>query len=342
MIDTTAIKENVDLRELAKLHTTLKPKGTPDKAKEWEGPCPKCRGTDRFYVRREWFACRGCHEKRGDAIEFIRWLDGLTFQEACERLGVSRDTSSAFGEKPTQRLPAPGVLAPPSETWQTTARSLVDRCQDALWSDVGAKALAWLRDVRGLSEGMIAAANLGYNDHDHRAEYQTWGLDPHPVRTGIWLPRGVTIPWEIGGELWRVNIRRPAGKPKYYAPPGCSNGLYCADLVKPGKPVVLVEGEMDALTIEQYAGDLVNGTATGSTGGARLVRWIGLLAITPLVLVAFDNEPDKGDKAAGYWLDALTNAKRWRPYWNDVNNMAQDGANVRSWVEAGLRQYHAP
>ncbi len=333
MIDTQAIKAGVDLRELAKTYTTLKPKGSPSTAKEWEGPCPKCGGTDRFYVRREYFACRGCHEQRGDVIEFTRWLDGLTFQEACQQL--------TGGEPPTgdgkpQHAPPPEALDPPGYAWQAAARALVETCQAALWADPAPKALAWLVESRGLSEGMIAAAGLGYNDHDHYDKYEAWGLEPDPKGSGVWLPRGVTIPWEIGGELWRVNIRRPAGKPKYFSPAGCSNGLYGADLVKPGKPVVLVEGELDALTIEQHAGDLVNGVATGSTCGARLVRWIGRLALVPIVLVAYDNEPDKGEKAAAYWIDALPNARRWRPYWNDVNAMAQDGADVLSWVKAGL------
>jgi len=30
------------------------------------------------------------------------------------------------------------------------------------------------------------------------------------------------------------------------------------------------------------------------------------------VLVAFDAEPDEGDKVAAWWVGVLPNAKRWR------------------------------
>lgn len=32
----------------------------------------------------------------------------------------------------------------------------------------------------------------------------------------------------------------------------------------------------------------------------------------------------------------LEDARRWRPWWGDVNQMHQDGADVRSWLAAGL------
>ena len=104
----------------------------------------------------------------------------------------------------------------------------------------------------------------------------------------MWLPRGVVIPWLIDGSLWRVNIRRPAGEPKYIGPVGSANGLYHADGLVAGTPAMLLEGELDALTIKQHAGDLVVPVATGSTGGARRTRWIARLALCSLVLVAFD------------------------------------------------------
>ena len=98
---------------------------------------------------------------------------------------------------------------------------------------------------------------------------------------------------------------------------------------------VVVEGEIDVLTLVQTVGDLAVAVATGSTSGARRTRWIARLALASLVLVAFDAD-DKGDKAAGYWLGVLPNAKRWRPSWGDVNAMAQGGADLRAWVLAAL------
>ena len=74
---------------------------------EYSGPCPICRcGTDRFKV---WpnaaggqagmpgrWAClgpkagrSGC-DRGGDAIQYLRDRDNLTFQEACDRLGIRR------------------------------------------------------------------------------------------------------------------------------------------------------------------------------------------------------------------------------------------------------------
>jgi len=50
------------------------------------GPCPKCGGDDRFHCQADWFFCRQCHEKRGDAIELLQWLNGLSFPEACAAL----------------------------------------------------------------------------------------------------------------------------------------------------------------------------------------------------------------------------------------------------------------
>ena len=97
---------------------------------------------------------------------------------------------------------------------------------------------------------------------------------------------GVVIPWEIGGELWRVNIRRPVGDPKYIGPAGCAMGLYNADALT-AAPAVLVEGEIDALTVGQAAGDLVTAVATGSVSWGHRPRgfrgWLcPLLCWSPL------------------------------------------------------------
>lgn len=303
---------------------------------EYAGPCPFCGGRDRFRVwpARGRFWCRKCGAQ-GDAIDYIRRRNGLGFREAVEALGLPGRSTGPTAS--LARLPSE-PLAPPNANWQERGRVFAAECEVALWSEIGARALAWLRG-RGLSDDVIREARLGYNAQDRWEDRGKWGLGPGRP---IWLPRGIVIPWEIEGNLWRINIRRPLspaqearGEPKYIGPAGWANALYNADRLEPGRPAVLVEGELDALTVRQHAGDLAVTVATGSVGGARRTRWLARLAIASLVLVAFDAD-DAGEEASAYWLKVLPNARRWRPYWGDANAMARDGADLRAWVMAGL------
>jgi hypothetical protein len=68
-------------------------------------------------------------------------------------------------------------------------------------------------------------------------------------------------------------------------------------------------------------------------------RWLAVIAVAPLVLIAFDqDENGAGRKAAQYWLDRLDCARIWFPPYGDVNDLLRDGDDraVRSWVEAGI------
>src|SRR5262245_45471092 len=132
-------------------------------------------------------------------------------------------------------------------------------------------------------------------------------------------------------------VKHKSGKEdkiKSIGPAGWSgaNPLYNADGLRPDKPAILVEGEFCALTINQEAGDLITAVATGSTEASRADKWIDRLEACPLVLVSFDAEPDKGDRAAQVWLELLSNAKRWRPSLKDVNEMHMAGQDVRAWI----------
>lgn len=148
------------------------------------------------------------------------------------------------------------------------------------------------------------------------------------------------------GKLWKLSIRRlaptiPPGA-KYKTVPGSANALYNADAIKPGSPALLCEGVIDALAVQQVAGDLVAAVAAGTTTGARRVPWIARLATASLVLVAMDADAG-GEEAAHYWLNVLRhNARRWRPLFDDPAAMLQVGLDVRQWVEAGLQANTAP
>lgn len=299
---------------------------------EYHGPCPWCGGTDRFRVQpgngeSGFFKCRQC-EMSGDGIQFLRDYHKLSFQEACELLGLYHKLD---GTAPSaQADPAPDLLRAPGATWQQRARRLAEEAQERLYAKEGRRALDWLRS-RGLSDEALLAASIGYHPEDCYEPASRWGLDRNK---DVWLPRGITIPWVVGGAIWRLNIRRPKGDPRYYAPPGSANALYLADRVKMNRPCVLVEGELDAWSVLQAAHDLTAAAAVSTSGGRRM-RWMARLSLASVVLVAFDSD-EPGEKAAPYWTDRLPNAVRWRPYWGDVNDMLRDGADVRAWVQAGL------
>ncbi len=324
-----------DLLALVQQATPLK-RVSAHRGGEYHGACPFCGGTDRFRVQpeRDFWACRQCG-KSGDRIAFLVEIGRLNPAEAYE---ARHSTEASLSPPPAPALPE--TATPPTLTWQTRAWELVVQAQDALWSARGVRALAWLQR-RGLTEANISRAGLGYQITDAWENRADWGLPPEADKADkpkpVWLPRGIVIPWFIGADLWRINIRRPAGDPKYIGPAGFGNALYNADQILPEKPVVLVEGELDTLSLEQTAGDLVVPAATGSVTGARRARWIATLAIAPLVLIAFDAD-QAGDEARQYWLKVLPNSQYWRPFWGDANAMHQ-GDSIREWVLAGLRHY---
>ena len=334
----------VDLLDLIGRDVTLRRLAATDGG-EYGGACPWCGGqdhrdADRFRVwpeeGRYW--CRRCG-KQGDGIQYVRDRHNLSYPAALDRLGLASGTSSA----PAILGPRHDPADPPGDAWQARGVAFCAACEDALWSSVGARALAWLTDVRGMTPEAIRAASLGYNagvGHPLQGGDQwrelpvAWGLPAD--HKAIWLPRGVVIPWVIGGELWRVNIRRPVGKPKYCGPAGFGSGLYGADALAPGWPAVLVEGEFDALAIQQAAGGVAIPVATGSTAGARRARWLAALALCSVVLVSFDDDAG-GEEASKYWLGVLSNARRWRPYYGkDPEGLARAGGDLRAWVLAGL------
>ena len=293
-------------------------------------------GKDRLRVQPNygefgWFACNVCGTK-GTGIDYLMIKRGWSKHEALKYVGWKpRD-----GSEPKLIIPR-NVLAgevnptheAPCKEWQTSAKAFIEYAVNLLWSEQGQDTLDYLR-ARGLKDETIRAARLGYNPAEMKRPGVKWG------RKGIvTLQQGIIIPWFVGEDLWRITIRDEKvaeGSNRYKQVAGGSNGLYLGYLLGYDRPVIITEGEFDALSIAQEAGHDVSVVATGSTEGSHTARWIAALARKDLVLVAFDAE-EKGDKAAQWWIDRLENAHRLRPWWGDANQMLQDEIDLlNDWI----------
>jgi hypothetical protein len=227
---------------------------------------------------------------------------------------------------------APEKCEPPAHVWRAAAAGFL------LWSqDYVDRALPYLTS-RGLTEQTAKSAGLGFNPETRETSRAKWGLAPDAeYGDRFWLPAGIVIPSYAHGALWKLQIRRETvkdGQERYKTVTGSRNALYGADSLRPGQPAILVEGPFDAMAVRQAAGDLCGVVASG-TSGARHIKWIGALALCGEVLVSLDAD-GPGDTASAYWLDALPNARRHRPYYSDPAQMLQDGQDLRAWVRVGL------
>lgn len=214
---------------------------------EYAGPCPFCGGDDRCHVQPyaeaggRWF-CRKCtgepHTSSWrDVYDFIMRRDGCTFAEACAWLEQSSRTF----------IPAPQPAAPrhrtashrPRRQWQ--AESLVNTASARLQSGEGGEAGRAYLASRGITLESAAAWRLGVAD--------------------LWHPRrherlsALTIPWLDGRCVLAVQYRffvpGLAHGDRYAQRPGGERLLCGLHLLRGASTLVLVEGELNAVSIHQ-------------------------------------------------------------------------------------------
>lgn len=325
-------------------------------AAEWAGACPWCGGQDRFRVwpdgQRPRFWCRQC-DRKGDAIDYLRERDGLSFAEARDAVGSTpRQAYPAVG-RPTTR---PVVSDPPSSAWQASARAFVEHAEAALWSPAGERALTYLRAARGLHDDTIRKWRLGFHAERRERPAERWGLEGRPV----WLERGIVVPCEVAGVLWSVKVRRPMlasgdqpdelgqyiGGPlfaagKYIPPRGYRPALFGAGTLQHRDVAVLVEGEFDAMVVAQQAGDLVGAVTMGAADAPIGGDWLLDLCRVRRLLSVYDNDA-KGQQAGARMaeLSGRIRALRWPEGVKDATEMHVKGGDLRSWVQYQI-EHHA-
>lgn len=158
MIDVELIKHGSDCRQIVERELG-QPKSRTGEYSTFKCPFHQERKGYSLVVYATHWRCFGKCGIGGDVIGWLMIYHHLSFQQSCERLSAGDLPHTA--ERLLHPKPEPESRSePPNEKWQKVARRIADQASDRLWSLEGRRALAYLRTKRGLSEGVIAAAQL--------------------------------------------------------------------------------------------------------------------------------------------------------------------------------------
>lgn len=312
---------------------------------EWHGPCPWCDGRDRFSVWPEHtsgvtggrYACRQCG-KSGDAIQFLRDRDGLSYPDACRALQVEPRPMAGNRTAPNALSWEPRHRDMPSVLWQERAGRFVSECVALMVH--GSVGLEYAVS-RGLTAETTARLRIGWNDRDRYEGRESWGLPQELKENGksrrMWVPAGLVIPTRRKAGLAALKVRRSLWTPedefpKYIAVAGSVPGLALGG--GDGRPVVVVESELDAVLIWQEARDLVGALALGTASGKPDTDATAYLRAAPLILVALDFD-QAGIAAFPWWRENFAQSRPWpTPEGKDVGDLIHTPGYVRAWIEA--------
>lgn len=315
---------------------------------EYAGPCPFCGGNDRFLIWPEHkggrYWCRGC-EKTGDAIQYLRDTKSLSFADACQALGISKNGYRQIRSKPTHEKPIfhPKKHDHPPEPWMQKAEVILRAAQVNLWTPGGQAAREILFN-KGLTEETIRRAGIGFNPVALYRDRRGWGLTQELHSNGmpkrLCVPAGLVIPLQNNEGLVRLRIRlsEPGEGRRYVLVAGPSLAPMILETER--NVFIVVESELDAWLCWQEARDLVGVMAMGAAGLKPDQAAHTLLSGASLILNALDYDPAGARYAHKFWPETYgQKVVRWPvPIGKDPSDAWQRGLNIREWIEAGLSE----
>jgi hypothetical protein len=236
----------------------------------------------------------------------------------------------------------PRSAATPAKKWREQAERLVESCASADNMVPGSEGLEYAIS-RNISYKTTARLGIGWNPADRWEDREAWGLPPETNAKGnpkrVWIPAGLVIPSRRKAGIVAVKVRRAAWTPedtmpKYVAVAGSVPGLALGG--GDGKPVVVVESELDAVLIWQEARDLVGALALGTASGKPDADATAYLRAAPRIFTALDFD-QAGIAAFPWWSQIFPQAKPWPvAQGKDVGDMSGTPGLVRAWVKAAF------
>jgi DNA primase len=256
----------------------------------------------------------------GDGIQYLQRHLGMTFQEAVATLSGSSMINHA---KNHWALPQPWL----TENWQRSSQKLIQAAMWHLWRPHGKECFLYLVNQRGLYPQTILKHRLGWlpqNGH---------------------MPAKLLIPsYNSQGQLIRIRFRidKPQKDQERYRIRKGSNS--CAPFpisIRPGKPIIIIESDLDAILIAQEAGVLTGILSLGTTGSKltpAMIRFIN--KNIPLTMIGLDND-EAGKVLTTRLLKELSKAVNWPvplKYGKDPGE-AWKTMDIRKWIEQGIKEH---
>lgn len=169
---------------------------------EYAGPCPVCGGTDRFHIWPEAgnYWCRQC-QKKGDTIQYLRDVRGLSFRDAARMVGRDLDAMPNSAQQRRREL-RERLLQEYRDWGRQQDRAEADRYGD-VWREieiaeivyrVSAKRPDWftdeeadywatylgdLYDAGALAEESMADEQSVSPEEQERQRFQQWQEERH-------------------------------------------------------------------------------------------------------------------------------------------------------------------
>jgi hypothetical protein len=290
-----------------------------------------------------WWKCFGCGES-GDAAALVMRLNGVKFPAAISFLTGGPVPSAKAPARPVAR-PALEPPPEPSGLPEADALALVETAAARLWSPEGADALAYLtrsprpdapafREGRCLTLETIRAARLGW----------TPGVSI-PTRDGdrFYKALGWVIPWFLGNRPALIKVRQPDGRrPKYaeaFRDPARLILYPRPETIRPGRPLIVTEGEFDALALGEALGDLAAVVTLGSASARPTPAILGRFLSAAPWFVATDRD-EAGEKAAAGWPARARRVRPPEPFkdWTEAKAVGVDLARWWRDVLAGIER----
>jgi DNA primase len=200
----------------------------------------------------------------------------------------------------------------------------------------GPDRLKWLLDERGISLETVRRFRLGWIAQNEYYDKPQFGIKSNGKK--LCIPSGLLIPWRDE----RIRIRRDnqGDYSKYYVLSGSKNSPYTiGDSYE--KTTVIVESELDAILLSQEIKRQIFIVAMGSAQVKPDEELLKQLELSPVVLIALDNDP-AGEKAAQWWTENLGNAFRTMTpikRGKDITEAQNNGYDLNLWISASLQIY---